>query len=112
MCIALSIDLLIQAFWLGGSYVNTASEPLSGELTVPLANGVQLKLDMSKVALPFFSIPSVYHSVDVFLGIRGAFLVYFPGLDASSFTFAGSRQRIYKKSHLSYPQCREGSPTA
>ncbi|XP_071706484.1 uncharacterized protein [Rutidosis leptorrhynchoides] len=43
-------DLTDFASWLGGSYVNVASEPLTGELTVPLANDVQLKLHMSKKA--------------------------------------------------------------
>ncbi|KVI00423.1 hypothetical protein Ccrd_021404 [Cynara cardunculus var. scolymus] len=37
------------ASWLGGSYVRNLVKSLSGELTVPLANDVQLKLHMSKV---------------------------------------------------------------
>nr|XP_043634452.1 uncharacterized protein LOC122605560 [Erigeron canadensis] len=43
-------DLTDFASWLGGTYLNTAPEPLTGELTVPLANGVQIKLHMSKKA--------------------------------------------------------------
>ncbi|PWA89839.1 type 1 membrane protein [Artemisia annua] len=42
-------DLTNFASWLDGSYV-TASEPLTGELTVSLANDVQLELHMSKKA--------------------------------------------------------------
>lgn len=38
------------AFLLGGSYVANALKPLNGELTIPLTNGVQLKLHMSKKA--------------------------------------------------------------
>ncbi|XP_024983706.1 uncharacterized protein LOC112519702 [Cynara cardunculus var. scolymus] len=38
------------ASWLGGSYVRNLVKSLSGELTVPLANDVQLKLHMSKNA--------------------------------------------------------------
>ncbi|KAI3746914.1 hypothetical protein L6452_09356 [Arctium lappa] len=59
-------DLTNFAFWLGGSYVNTASEPLSGELTIPLANDVQLKLHMSKDADREFarSIISLIHNVE------------------------------------------------
>ncbi|KAI3697079.1 hypothetical protein L6452_29818 [Arctium lappa] len=38
------------ASWLGGSYVRNLVKSLSGELTVPLANNVQLKLHMSKIA--------------------------------------------------------------
>ncbi|XP_071713335.1 uncharacterized protein [Rutidosis leptorrhynchoides] len=43
-------DLIDFAAWLGGSYVSNARDSFSGELIVPLANGVQLKLDMSKKA--------------------------------------------------------------
>lgn len=43
-------DLTNFAVWLGGEYVNTATEPLTGELTIPLANDVQIKLHMSKKA--------------------------------------------------------------
>ncbi|XP_031267769.1 uncharacterized protein LOC116126199 [Pistacia vera] len=38
------------ASWLGGSYVADASEPLNGELTIPVANGVNVNLHMSKKA--------------------------------------------------------------
>lgn len=43
-------DLTNFALWLGGEYVNTETEPLTGELTVPLANNGQIKLHMSKKA--------------------------------------------------------------
>ncbi|KAM0038180.1 hypothetical protein Hdeb2414_s0013g00411821 [Helianthus debilis subsp. tardiflorus] len=58
-------DITNFASWLGGSYVNTAPEPLSGELTIPLANDVQLKLHMSKNADREFitSIISLFHYV-------------------------------------------------
>lgn len=38
------------ASWMGGSYVADTLEALNGELTIPLANGDQLKLHMSKEA--------------------------------------------------------------
>ncbi|KAK1411145.1 hypothetical protein QVD17_37690 [Tagetes erecta] len=58
-------DLTTFASWLGGSYVNTASEPLSGELTIPLANDVQLKLHMTKKADREFttSVISLIHNI-------------------------------------------------
>jgi len=43
-------DLTKFASWFGGSYVKNELESLSGELTIPLANDAQLKLDMSKKA--------------------------------------------------------------
>lgn len=43
-------ELTDFAWWLGGSYVSNAVEPLNGELTIPLENGVQLNLHMSKKA--------------------------------------------------------------
>lgn len=43
---------------MGGSYVANTLEALNGELTIPLANGDQLKLHMSKVLLTFSSICS------------------------------------------------------
>nr|GEY79916.1 type 1 membrane protein [Tanacetum cinerariifolium] len=57
-------DLTNFASWLDGSYV-TASEPLTGELTVPLANDAQLELHMSKKADREFirSIISLIHNV-------------------------------------------------
>lgn len=55
-------NILIQANWLGGSYVGTL-DALDGELTLPLASGMHLKLHMSKVffffnflRIPFLSI--------------------------------------------------------
>ncbi|EOY05327.1 Type 1 membrane protein, putative isoform 2 [Theobroma cacao] len=36
------------ASWLGGSYVTDATEPLQGVLTIPLANGDNVNLHMSK----------------------------------------------------------------
>ncbi|KVI08273.1 hypothetical protein Ccrd_013361, partial [Cynara cardunculus var. scolymus] len=59
-------DLTNFALWLGGSYDNTASEPLNGQLTVPLANDVQLKLHMSKEADREYtrSIISLIHNVE------------------------------------------------
>lgn len=36
---------------MGGSYVVDTLEPLNGELSIPLANGDNLKLHMSKVLL-------------------------------------------------------------
>ncbi|KAK1421570.1 hypothetical protein QVD17_24010 [Tagetes erecta] len=58
-------DLTNFASWFGGSYVNTKPEALSGELTIPLANDVQLKLHMSKKADRKFatSIISLIHNV-------------------------------------------------
>ncbi|KAL8258478.1 hypothetical protein R6Q59_026431 [Mikania micrantha] len=43
-------DNTMKASWLIGSYVNTAPEPLRGELAIHLSNDVQLKLHMSKNA--------------------------------------------------------------
>lgn len=43
-------DLMDFAAWLDGSYVSNAVEPLSGELIIPLANDVEIKLHMSKKA--------------------------------------------------------------
>ncbi|KAI3706238.1 hypothetical protein L6452_23843 [Arctium lappa] len=43
-------NLMDFASWLGGSYVSTTLEPLSGEFIVPLLDNVQLKLHMSKKA--------------------------------------------------------------
>ncbi|KAI3798172.1 hypothetical protein L1987_33441 [Smallanthus sonchifolius] len=60
----MDIELTHFASWLGGSYVNTSPEPLHGELTIPLANDVQLKLHMSKNADREFitSIISLIHN--------------------------------------------------
>ncbi|KAI3668758.1 hypothetical protein L1987_88241 [Smallanthus sonchifolius] len=60
----MDIEFTRFASWLGGSYVNTSPEPLHGELTIPLANGVQLKLHMSKNADREFiaSIISLIHN--------------------------------------------------
>ncbi|KAG5531282.1 hypothetical protein RHGRI_026035 [Rhododendron griersonianum] len=38
------------ASWLGGTYVAKALEPMTGELTIPLASGASLNLHMSKKA--------------------------------------------------------------
>ncbi|KAI8537998.1 hypothetical protein RHMOL_Rhmol09G0066700 [Rhododendron molle] len=38
------------ASWLGGTYVAKALEPMTGELTIPLASGANLNLHMSKKA--------------------------------------------------------------
>ncbi|CAL2224596.1 unnamed protein product [Prunus armeniaca] len=43
------------ASWMGGSYVVDTLEPLNGELTIPLANGDNLKLHMSKEADRIFT---------------------------------------------------------
>lgn len=51
--------------WLGGSYVADASEPLSGELTFPLANDMDLNLHMSKKAERDFtlSLLALFHNM-------------------------------------------------
>ncbi|XP_076924974.1 uncharacterized protein LOC143587613 [Bidens hawaiensis] len=58
-------DLTNFASLFGGSYVNDELESLSGELTIPLANDAQLKLDMSKEADRKFvtGILSLIHNV-------------------------------------------------
>ncbi|KAK9088089.1 hypothetical protein Syun_030483 [Stephania yunnanensis] len=51
-CDAACMDKKLQhlAPWLGGSYINSATEPLAGELTVTLPSGSTLNLHMSKKA--------------------------------------------------------------
>jgi len=58
-------DLNVFASWLGGSYVTNSLEQLTGELTFPLANGVHLKLHMSKKADREFttSLMSLIHNI-------------------------------------------------
>ncbi|XP_057957505.1 uncharacterized protein LOC131150667 [Malania oleifera] len=53
------------ASWFGGSYTANALKPLSGELNIPLANGVDLKLHMSKEADRKFteSLMSLIHNI-------------------------------------------------
>lgn len=41
----------MQASWLGGSYIADPLEPLICKLSIPLASGAHLDLDMSKVFL-------------------------------------------------------------
>ncbi|KAJ0452024.1 hypothetical protein HanHA300_Chr15g0574221 [Helianthus annuus] len=54
------------ASWFGGSYVKNELESLTGELTIPLANDAQIKLDMSKKADRKFitNIISLIHNVE------------------------------------------------
>ncbi|CAA2959827.1 uncharacterized protein LOC111369945 [Olea europaea var. sylvestris] len=53
------------ASWLGGSYVEDASGPLNGELIIPMANGANLRLFMSKNADKEFirSLVSLIHNI-------------------------------------------------
>ncbi|KAJ0035618.1 hypothetical protein Pint_25387 [Pistacia integerrima] len=51
------------ASWLGGSYVADASEPLNGELTIPVANGVNVNLHMSKVFFRMHNFESHFSSL-------------------------------------------------
>nr|KAJ0224122.1 hypothetical protein LSAT_V11C200066470 [Lactuca sativa] len=57
-------DLINFALWLGGEYINNAAEPLTGELTIPLSNNVQITLHMSKKADREFTISlvSLFHN--------------------------------------------------
>ncbi|XP_047937732.1 uncharacterized protein LOC125185266 [Salvia hispanica] len=43
-------ELSDYASWLGGSYVEDASQSLSGELLIPISNGAFMRLDMSERA--------------------------------------------------------------
>ncbi|KAM7466078.1 hypothetical protein LguiB_013640 [Lonicera macranthoides] len=58
-------DLHDFASWLRGSYITNALEQLTGELTFPLANGVHLKLHMSKKTDREFttSLVSLIHNI-------------------------------------------------
>ncbi|PON63751.1 hypothetical protein PanWU01x14_129070 [Parasponia andersonii] len=53
------------ASWMGGAYVSDTVEPLNGELTIPLANGANMKLHLSKKADREFtvSILSLVHNL-------------------------------------------------
>ncbi|CAI9271404.1 unnamed protein product [Lactuca saligna] len=57
-------DLINFALRLGGEYINNAAEPLTGELTIPLSNNVQITLHMSKKADREFivSLVSLFHN--------------------------------------------------
>ncbi|KAJ0693985.1 hypothetical protein HanPI659440_Chr15g0603611 [Helianthus annuus] len=59
-------DITKFASWFGGSYVKNELESLTGELTIPMANDAQIKLDMSKKADRKFitSIISLIHNVE------------------------------------------------
>ncbi|KAL8481149.1 hypothetical protein ACS0TY_027079 [Phlomoides rotata] len=60
------------ASWLGGSYVEDASQPLNGELVIPMANGAFLRLHMSERADREFSTSLVL----LLNNIRGAMEVH------------------------------------
>lgn len=61
--------LYTQASWLGGSYIEDASGPLNGVLTVPMANGALLRLRMSEVSTALCHLLAIRTSLMIYCSV-------------------------------------------